>query len=277
MLSDGTNSYLYGPDGLPFEQIDGGGTPSFLHHDQLGSTRMVTATDGSVLGTYSYDPYGTVSGSTGSGDTQMLYAGQYADPDTGLSYMRMRWYDPKTGQFLTRDPLVSISGQPYAYANGDPLDFTDPGGLVGLPNPMSPLQKKLVQFSQSMAQKVVSWTKRNASGISAGASTIAMGCAFVAAPTGVLEPVCGSIEAVSLGAGVLAASEDVGNVVRGKAPVTSIAFDVLGVGLGTSTKVFQSKIDNQLLRMASAFGWYYSATSEMYGIYVKNNWGNGHC
>lgn len=40
-----------------------------------------------------------------------------------------RYYDPATGQFLTRDPLVSATGQPYAYAADDPVNNTDPAGL----------------------------------------------------------------------------------------------------------------------------------------------------
>jgi RHS repeat-associated protein len=42
-----------------------------------------------------------------------------------------RYYDPSTAQFLTRDPLEEITGQPYAYANDDPLDEVDPNGLCG--------------------------------------------------------------------------------------------------------------------------------------------------
>ena len=40
ILGDGTNSYVYGPGGLPVEQISGGGTVTYLHHDQAGSTRL---------------------------------------------------------------------------------------------------------------------------------------------------------------------------------------------------------------------------------------------
>ncbi len=38
ILSDGTNSYIYGPGGVPVEQVSGGGTVTYLHHDQQGST-----------------------------------------------------------------------------------------------------------------------------------------------------------------------------------------------------------------------------------------------
>lgn len=38
ILSDTANSYIYGPSGLPVEQISSGGTVTYLHHDQQGST-----------------------------------------------------------------------------------------------------------------------------------------------------------------------------------------------------------------------------------------------
>jgi hypothetical protein len=41
-----------------------------------------------------------------------------------------RYYDPTTGQFLTVDPLVSVTGQPFSYANDDPVNGSDPSGLA---------------------------------------------------------------------------------------------------------------------------------------------------
>jgi hypothetical protein len=40
-----------------------------------------------------------------------------------------RYYDPATGQFLSVDPLVDETGQPYAYADDDPVNGVDPNGL----------------------------------------------------------------------------------------------------------------------------------------------------
>lgn len=51
------------------------------------------------------------------------------DPETGLQYLRARYYDPGTGQFLTRDPAEALTREPYAYAGDNPLSFTDPSGL----------------------------------------------------------------------------------------------------------------------------------------------------
>ena len=38
--------YIYGPGGLPVEQINSKGKTLYLHHDQQGSTRMLTDTTG---------------------------------------------------------------------------------------------------------------------------------------------------------------------------------------------------------------------------------------
>jgi len=40
-----------------------------------------------------------------------------------------RYYDPTTGQFLSVDPLVASTGQPYQYAGNNPVNASDPSGL----------------------------------------------------------------------------------------------------------------------------------------------------
>jgi len=40
-----------------------------------------------------------------------------------------RYYDPATAQFLTRDPLVALTGSAYGYVGDNPLNGTDPTGL----------------------------------------------------------------------------------------------------------------------------------------------------
>jgi RHS repeat-associated protein len=53
--------------------------------------------------------------------------------DGGLMYRRNRYYDPGTGQFTQEDPLGLAGGlNAYGYANGDPVDFSDPFGLTCL-------------------------------------------------------------------------------------------------------------------------------------------------
>ena len=80
-------------------------------------------------GTFQYDPYGTTVASTGSVANPLQYAGQCKDAETGLYYMRARYYDPTTAQFDARDPMTSHTREPYGYAGGQPLNSTDPSGL----------------------------------------------------------------------------------------------------------------------------------------------------
>ena len=133
LLTDGTTSYLYGPDGLPIEQISSAGTPTYLLHDQIGSTRLLTSPTGTVTATYTYDAYGNITSHTGTATTPFLYAGQYQDTETGFYYLRNRYYDPATAQFLTTDPLVNQTQAPYYYASDNPLNGTDPTGLITPP------------------------------------------------------------------------------------------------------------------------------------------------
>jgi RHS repeat-associated protein len=49
---------------------------------------------------------------------------------TGLQYRRNRYYDPTTGRFTQEDPIGLAGGlNAYGFANGDPVNFSDPFGL----------------------------------------------------------------------------------------------------------------------------------------------------
>jgi RHS repeat-associated protein len=106
-----------------------------MHHDQQGSTRLLTGSTGTVTGKCTYGAYGapTCEGTT---TTPLGYDGQYTSSDTGLVYMRARVYDPATAQFLTVDPMLGITGAPYNYANDNPLNHGDASGLSSW-NPFS--------------------------------------------------------------------------------------------------------------------------------------------
>jgi RHS repeat-associated protein len=130
-IGDATALYVTGPDGLPLTQLRFDGTQRYYHHDQLGSTRALTAANGTVVARSDYDPYGNPT-TTPAASNPFGYAGQYTDHATGLIYMRARWYDPATGQFITSDPIGHASGETnlYRYAAGDPANLADPSGLL---------------------------------------------------------------------------------------------------------------------------------------------------
>lgn len=142
LIRGGQDYFIYGPDGVPIEQITVGNA-LYFHHDQLGSTRVLTNPSGEVVGTYRYGPNGAFWKHIGTAGTLMGFAGQYRmHTDSQLIYMRARTYDPVTAQFLSRDSLGAVSGETYAYAAANPVNMTDGLGLIpdgcGCPPPPCP-------------------------------------------------------------------------------------------------------------------------------------------
>jgi RHS repeat-associated protein len=129
LLMDSTNAYVYGPSGTAIKQVNlSTGSVSYLVGDALGSVRGVVSSGGSLTASTSYDAYGNPETTGGlSPDTPFGFAGGYTDP-TGLIYLIGRYYDPQSGQFLSVDPLVDETGEPYSYTGGDPVNETDPSG-----------------------------------------------------------------------------------------------------------------------------------------------------
>ncbi len=126
-----STSYVYGPGGLPLEQVSGS-TTLWYHHDQLGSTRLLTDSSGVSQATYTYDPFGGLAASTGSVTNPFRFGGQYQDPsatESGYYYLRARYYDPSTVQLTTLDPIVEQTVAPYNYVHNNPLNGQDRTGL----------------------------------------------------------------------------------------------------------------------------------------------------
>ena len=131
---------------------------------------------GTVIGTSTYDPYGNRTGHTGTADSPIGYTGNWTDPTTGLVYLRARDYDPTTGQFLTIDPLVDATHQPYAYADNNPLQNTDPSGLCTDCNWLENFVTS--PWADIAVGPVVAWLSHNPnSKVTKGASAPAQGSA----------------------------------------------------------------------------------------------------
>ncbi|HEX6820390.1 MAG TPA: RHS repeat-associated core domain-containing protein, partial [Ktedonobacterales bacterium] len=155
LLQDGATQYIYGPGGTPIEQVGGNGTLYYLT-DQLGSTRALVDAFGAVQATTTYGAYGaliTKTGNLSASANPFGFAGQYTDTESGLVYLRARYYDPATAQFLTRDPLASLTQEPYGYARGNPLNGTDATGLYGFFDALGDTLTAITGFAAGAAQR----------------------------------------------------------------------------------------------------------------------------
>ena len=71
-------SFVYGPTDMSVEQINSStGAVLYSHHDQQGSTRLVTSSTGVKEASYTYDAYGNQTGHTGTATTPLGYDAQY--------------------------------------------------------------------------------------------------------------------------------------------------------------------------------------------------------
>jgi RHS repeat-associated protein len=131
VLSDGPSDYLYGLDRIA--QVNGSDTEYFLT-DGLGSVRQLVDSTGKVILVQSYQPYGKNVSSIGSGSTLYGFAGEMAD-QTGLTYLRARYYSSYLNQFIqpdtiVTDPYIPADWNQYTYTRGNPINFIDPTGHV---------------------------------------------------------------------------------------------------------------------------------------------------
>lgn len=218
---------VYGPGGVPVEQTNPDGTAWWLHIDQLGSVRVATAatgaSPGTVVGTRSFDAYGNPATSTGV--TPLVgYAGQYHDTETGYQYLRARYYDPETAQFLTLDPAIRATGEPYGYTGNNPLNATDPSGLrcwMGKNPNGSCRGSGAVEAVREAAQDTSEFVVRNRHNI---ATAVAIGTCLVPAAG---QLACAVASVVALGVRV---QHRGGGVTRANVADSLLTFTTLGLG-----------------------------------------------
>ena len=105
-------------------QRDSAGQLIYLHSDHLGSTSLVTDSNGTRISQKEYDPWGRIQASVGaSGQTDINYTGQKLD-DTGLLYYHARYYDSALGKFVSPDTMIQAGPQGlnrYSYAGNNPI------------------------------------------------------------------------------------------------------------------------------------------------------------
>jgi len=123
-----TRKYVHGPEIDEALAVDEGSSLSYLHADGLGSIDSMTNDSGATTLARRYDAWGNLE--SGASEAGYAFTGREWDPETRLYYYRARYYDPRTGRFVSEDPVRLHGGNNfYVFVAGNPVLRTDPSGL----------------------------------------------------------------------------------------------------------------------------------------------------
>jgi RHS repeat-associated protein len=110
--------------------MERGSSVDYYEADGLGSITSLTASNGTVAQSDTYDSFGNTTNSSGSLTNFFRYTAREFDTETNLYYYRARYFDPAAGRFLSEDPLDFETGTNfYDYVANDPTTLIDPWGL----------------------------------------------------------------------------------------------------------------------------------------------------
>jgi RHS repeat-associated protein len=147
--SGGQTSGLSGLEGaggigglLAVEQPQGGGSSlNYVYfYDANGNVDQViypgdpNGAAASIKVKYEYDPYGTRTNSAQGGefDQPFRFSTKYFDAETGLYYFGYRYYHPKLGRWMSRDPVGEADDRNLNRAlRNRPIGSVDALGLQG--------------------------------------------------------------------------------------------------------------------------------------------------
>ncbi|WP_236984262.1 RHS repeat-associated core domain-containing protein [Marinagarivorans cellulosilyticus] len=122
--------YRYGDRLLSLQSGEG---EQFYHYSNLGTTANLSDAAGSNQVAYEVDPFGAITRQEGESVNRQVFTGHEHDEETGLIYMKARFYDPDVGRFLSQDTYLGEGTEApslhrYLYAYGNPNLYWDPDG-----------------------------------------------------------------------------------------------------------------------------------------------------
>lgn len=116
-------------------RLDAGNSHSLFLYNGHGDVVQTTAENGAVQNQYDYDIFGQPTLTVEQYSCAIRYAGEFYDNETGLYYLRARYYDPRNARFLSEDTYAGDPSDPlslnlYTYCANNPILYIDPTGHI---------------------------------------------------------------------------------------------------------------------------------------------------
>ena len=108
---DTTITYYYGTEGIVLANF--GTHRRVFEKNPHGDVIGVDDVNGLESSEYTYDSFGNHEILKNQMENALRYAGEYYDNETGLIYLRNRYYDPSMGRFITEDPHWNTENMIY--------------------------------------------------------------------------------------------------------------------------------------------------------------------
>jgi len=70
-----------------------------------GDVVQIVDENGTKVNSYQYDEWGNILAQEEGIRNSFKYAGEILDQETGLYYLRIRYYNPEKGQFVSEDRM----------------------------------------------------------------------------------------------------------------------------------------------------------------------------
>ncbi len=128
-----THRYLHGPlvDQILADEALFDDEIYWALADNLGTVRTLLDSEGNRIRDLVFAAWGEITQDTNpSVDFPFAFTGREYDRETGLYFYRARYYDPRTGRFISEDPIGFAAGDTNLsrYVGNSPTNLTDPTG-----------------------------------------------------------------------------------------------------------------------------------------------------
>jgi RHS repeat-associated protein len=113
----------------------GSATSAYYFHDGNGNVSTLVSASDALLASYTYTPFGDTLTATGTWASVNAYrfSAKECDAFTGLYYYGLRYYNPSTGRWLSRDPIGEKGGvNLYGMVRNNPIYCFDRLGLESI-------------------------------------------------------------------------------------------------------------------------------------------------